>query len=174
MDFLGPKGTGSNRIATFGEVGGRGILNADAAIANTETVVVSYIAAVGELAVGSTFAIEAYCIQAGTNAATPTIRIRIGNTTLTGNIAASLTGSVGTTAVPSFFRGLITIRSIGAGGTAIGSLFGDKQAIAPIISPTAATVAVNTTTQQRIELTFISGQASNTYTFKNAVIYQVK
>lgn len=140
------------------------------AIANTETVVVSYTAAANTLAAGTTFRVKAFCSQAGTNAATPTIRIRIGTTTLTGNIAATLTGAIGSSAVPSHFEGLITIRTTGSSGTVIGGLTQLKSAVAVATNTLTATVAVNTTVQNLIELTFISGQSSNTYTFQVASI----
>lgn len=144
------------------------------AIANTETVVASYICAADELKAGTTFLIRAWCTQAGTNAATPTIRIRVGTTTLTGNIAATLTGAVGGSAVPSSFEGMITVRTAGAGGTVLGALTQDKQAVANAVNCLAATVAVNTTSaNQRIELTFISGNAANTYSFQVATIFKI-
>jgi len=149
---------------------GRTILTSDLAIANTETVVVAYNSVAGELYSGATFEVEAYCTQAGTQTSTPTIRIRIGTTTLTGNIAATLTGAAGTTAVPSWYKGLVTFRSA---TTALGSLQGIKQAIADIITPSSATVAADVSTANRIELTFVSGNGSNTYTFRNAYIRQI-
>lgn len=145
-----------------------------AAIADTETVVVAYVCAANELKAGTTFYVKAYCTQAGTNAATPTVRIRVGTTTLTGNIAATLTGAVGGSAVPSVFEGLVTVRTAGAGGTVIGGLDQNKQAVADAVNCLTATVAVDTTTaNQRIELTFISGAAANTYTFQVASIQKI-
>lgn len=144
------------------------------AIANSETLVTSYSAAADELLAGTTFYVKAYATQAGANAATPTVRVRIGTSTLAGNIAATLTGIAGSTAGSSMFEGIVTIRSTGAGGSAIGSLEQTKSGTATTFNVPTATVAVNTTVLNLIELTFISGNGSNTYTFQEAVIQKVK
>jgi hypothetical protein len=140
------------------------------AIANTETVVTSITAAANTLRAGSVIRVKGWCSQAGTNAATPTIRIRIGTTTLTGNIAATLTGAVGTSAVTSEFEGQVTIRSVGASGTAIGGLSQFKTGVAIASNTITSTVTVDTTVSNLLEFTFISGQAANTYTFQTAQI----
>jgi hypothetical protein len=149
-----------------------------AAIANTETVVISYTCAANEIAAGTTFRFTAFCSQAGTNAATPTIRIRVGTTTLIGNIAATVTGVVGGVAVPSHITGLVTCRTAGAGGTIIGSVSQLKHAAAGAqsnaVGTQTGTVAVDTTAANvLVELTFISGNAANTYTFQEAMVEKV-
>lgn len=151
---------------------------ADLAIANTETVVVSKNCAANELVAGTTYKFTAYATKAGTTSASPIIRIRIGTTTLTGNIAATLTPPVDTLAVPISIDGIVTIRTDGAGGTALGSLQRAVHlaavTITPAINPSTATVAVDTTAaNQKIELTFISGNAANTFTFRNANLQRV-
>jgi hypothetical protein len=140
------------------------------AIANTETVVTSITVAANTLRAGSVIRVKGWCSQAGTNAATPTIRIRIGTTTLTGNIAATLTGAVGTSPVTSEFEGQVTIRSVGASGTAIGGLSQFKTGVAIASNTITSTVTVDTTVSNLLEFTFISGQAANTYTFQTAQI----
>lgn len=151
---------------------------ADLAVANTETVVVSKVFGANDLTAGATFAVKAYATRTGTQSAAPTIRIRIGTTTLQGAIAATLTPPVDTLAVGGEIDGLVTIRAAGTGGTALGSLKRTVHLAAVTITAalgiTAAPVTVNTTlANQRIELTFISGHANNTYTFRNAVLYRV-
>jgi hypothetical protein len=136
-------------------------------------VVVSYAAAANELKAQTTFLIRAICSQAGTNANSPTVRIRVGTVTLTGNIAATLTGVVGTVATPSIFEGLVTIRTAGAGGTVIGGLGQTKNGVLSAENVATATVAVDTTVANLIELTFISGNGTNTYTFQVAAIIKV-
>jgi hypothetical protein len=153
-------------------IGGSSIVAA-AAITTAETVVVAYVAAANEFAAGTTFLIKAYCSQTGSNAATPTVRIRIGPVTLTGNIAASLTGALGTTTVPSMFEGLVTIRTTGVGGTVIGGLSQFKNALGATVAAPTAAVAVDTTVVNRVELTLASGNGSNTYTFQEATIVKV-
>lgn len=148
---------------------------ADKAIANTETVIATYTCAANELAVGTTFQINAFCTMAGTNASSPVMRVRVGTTTLTGNIAATLTGVVGGVATSSQFTGMVTNRSTGVAGGILGGLSQVKSAAAGIVcvavGAASGTVQVNTTTANMlIELTFISGNATNTYTFTNATI----
>lgn len=147
------------------------------AIANTETVVLSYTCAANELAVGTTFLFKAYFSKAGTNASSAVIRIRVGTTTLTGNIAATLTPPANATTSPGKIEGLVTVITAGAGGTIRGTLEQilhlGAATLTPAIASTSA-VAVNTTTANMlVELTFISGQAANTYTFENATLEKV-
>jgi len=150
---------------------------ADAAIANTETVVVAEPFAANVLTAGMTFMFKAYATRVGTQNASEIVRIRVGPTTLTGQIAATITPPTSNVAVPIEIEGLVTIRSAGAGGTALGSLKVVTHlaavTITAAISPSTATVPVDTTVAQRIELTLISGNASNTYTFRNAVFWRV-
>lgn len=167
--------TGTDAVNKFSQAG---IGTADLAIANTETVVVAKTFAAAELTAGMTFMFKAYATRAGTTSASPIIRIRIGTTTLTGNIAATLTPPVNTLAVGNSIEGMVTIRSAGAGGTALGSLMHTVHLAAVTITESlgvsTATVAVDTTAaNQKVELTFISGNAANTYTWRNAVIYRV-
>lgn len=152
-------------------------VSADQAIANTETVVLALAFAANELVAGSIYRFEAWLTRAGTTSASPVIRIRIGPTTLIGNIAATLTPPADTLAVGQKIEGIIEIRTAGSGGTALGSLVRDVHLAAVTISPaygiSTATVAVDTTVAQRIELTFISGNAGNTYTVRNAAAYRL-
>lgn len=140
------------------------------AIANTETVVIYTTIPANNLQTGSCIKVRAYCTQAGTNVATPTVRIRIGSTAITGAITATLTGNAGGSAVPSTFEGLVTIRTTGSSGTALGGLSQNKNAIAPGANTLSATVTVNTTIENQAALTFISGNGTNTYTFQVAEI----
>ncbi len=145
---------------------------APVAVANVETVVVACVIPAGTLVAGATYRVTAWYTRVGSNGATPTIRIRIGPTTLTGNAAASLTG-IGSGVASRVTTGMITIRTTGAGGSAIGAMSEIQSAVAPVVSAAAATVAVDTTVQNRLELTFISGNVANTYTFQVAAIERV-
>lgn len=176
-----PFGVGSSKVARGDDprfyndraCAGAAIV-ADAAIANTETVVVSYAITPEELLLGATFMVDAFCTQAGTNAATPTARIRVGTTTLTGNQAVSLTGVVGTNANPSRFHGLATFRASGSAGTVIGGLQQMKHNEVNAIASATATVNANNSVALLIEFTFISGNSANTYTFREASILKVR
>ena len=151
---------------------------ADLDVANSETVIVSKQFAANELSAGMTFMFKAFATRTGTQSAAFIVRIRIGTTTLTGNIAATLTAVADGLATPLEIEGLVTIRTAGSGGTALGSLRTMRHlgavTVTPFISPSTATVAVNTTSaDQKIELTIISGHANNHYIFRNAVIFRV-
>jgi hypothetical protein len=65
---------------------------------------------------------------------------------------------------------LVTILTTGTNGTTGGGAISFyPTATAPVLSTTAS-VTVNTTVSNLVELTFISGSATNTYTFTNATI----
>lgn len=139
------------------------------AIANTETQVVTFTAEANTLKAGDVIRVTAYYTRAGTNATQATARIRIGSTTLAGAIASTLTFPGAATAVAGCLELLAVVRTIGTGGTANGSASNLHNATSPLISNTTA-VTVNTTISNIIEFTVISGQATNSYTFSNAVI----
>lgn len=172
-------GTTALVFAAFG-TGGSGIARivAAAAIANTETVVAAYSMPAGFMAVGTTFRIKAYGrLTTGATAGSSIFRCRIGTTTLTGNIPATLTiaNAALVTNAPFVLDMLVTVRTAGASGTAIGNVSvngGVTGAFTVVddISVISATVVVDTTATKRIELTYISGNAGTTATFENAVI----
>jgi len=156
------------------------------AIANTETQVVGLTIAAGTLTVGSTYRIRAAGVYtSGVTPGTGTWRIRIGTTTLTGNIACSVAPAqiASLTNAPFTFEALVTVRAIGAAGTIIGECwvggapasganhsFSNGTIQVPIVgSATTATVAVDTTVAEILELTYISGNAGTTATFHVAI-----
>jgi hypothetical protein len=139
------------------------------AIGATETQVLAYTIPANSSVAGDTYRITAYCTRAGASATAPTIRIRSGSTTLTGNIAATLTGFGSTTAQARMYTALVTIRTTGASGTVGGGLTEDINAQQTSLSSTS-TVAVDTTSDKLIELTFTSGTATNSYIFTYATI----
>lgn len=155
---------------------------ATAAIANTETVVLSASLAAGLMAAGTTFRFRASGVASATGAvAGSTFRVRIGPTTLTGTIPASLTGTsaIGTN-IPFAIECLVTVRTAGAAGTIIGVIVYNANAPTGNLNATIAVgqvttaVAVNTTVVNLVELTYISGAAGTTSTFHNAVLELVK
>lgn len=166
----------------IGQDGLASLTAATAAIANTETVVLSATLPANLMAAGTTFRIVATGVGTATTAtAGSTWRVRIGTTTLTGNIAASLTGTsaIGT-AIPFVVTALVTVRTAGASGTIIGSLVYNSNAATGNLNTTIAVgqvttaVAVDTTAQKLLELTYISGVSTTTSTYHNAVIEMVK
>lgn len=142
---------------------------ATSAIANTETQVISYSIPANTYAAGDVWLIRAYYTRAGTNAATATARVRIGTTTLTGTIAATASIPGAATAVAGVIDAMVTIRTTGSGGTMYGSIFNLHSATSPVVANTAQT-SINTTASNLIELTLVSGNANNNYTFQQAVI----
>lgn len=159
---------------TLGASVGVAAITSAPAIANTETVITSYTAAANTLVAGTSFRVSAFMTRAGTNAATPVYRVRVGPTTLTGNIAATLTGIAEASGpLPRVIHGLVTVRSAGAGGTVIGGMV-EAGNTAATTGVATGTVAVDTTVQNLVELTLISGHASNTYTVQTALIERVR
>ena len=152
-----------------------------AAIANTETVVTSASIASG-LAAGSTFAVRGYGrLTTGATGGSSIFRFRVGPTTLTGNIAATLTiaNAALVTDAPFKFEMLVTVRTSGGAGTVIGNVSvsgGVTGAFTVVadVSALSATVAVDTTVTNLVEVTYISGNAGSTATFENVSIERVK
>lgn len=154
---------------------------APVAIANTETVVTSYSMAADYMAVGTTFRVHAFGrLTSGATGGSSIFRVRIGTTTLAGNIPATLTivNANNATAAPFVLDGLVTVRTDGASGTATGNLSVRGGVTAAFtsagdISAISATVVVDTTATKLIELTYISGNAGTTATFEEATIEAV-
>ncbi len=137
------------------------------------------------LLAGSTFHIHAAGnITTSTTPGSDTFRIRIGTSTLTGNIPVSVVVPVNAsvTTQPFTLEAYATVRTTGASGTIIGdiqafdggSLTTGAFTLADNGSVSTATVVVDTTAAKLIELTFISGAASSSATFQTAVIDMVK
>jgi hypothetical protein len=139
-----------------------------AAIANTETQVLGYTIPANTSNAGDTYRITAYYTRGGANTTAPTFRIRIGTNSLSGNIAATITGAAAVT-TPGTITALVTIRTTGSGGTVGGGMTHTVTGVATTVSNTT-TVAVDTTADKTIELTTISGQANANETFTYATI----
>lgn len=155
---------------------------ATAAIANTETVVLSATLAANLLQAGTTLRFRASGVGTATGAtAGSTWRVRVGPTTLTGTIPASLTGtSAAGTNIPFMVEAVVTVRTAGAAGTIIGGFVYNANAATGNLNTTIAVaqvttaVAVDTTVANLFELTYISGVSTTTSTFHNAVLELVK
>lgn len=149
----------------------------DLAVANTETVVIGRMFPAEDLPAGATFVIRAFATRVGTTSAAPTMRVRVGPATLQGAIAAVLTPPGDALAVGIEIECLVTIRTAGLTGTVSGAIKRTVHLAAVTISAalgvSTTPVAVNTTVPNLIELTFVSGHANNTFTFRNAVIHRV-
>lgn len=154
---------------------------ASAAIAATETQVVACTMAANTMAAGTTFRITA----AGKTTAVSggqVFKVRVGTTTLTGTIAATVTPTANAVTAQSFWlEFLVTVRTAGTAGTVVGQgvLHGTDVTTGAwttlnIIGITTSSVAVDTTAAKVVELTAITGNADTTITFQNAAIQVVR
>lgn len=150
--------------------------------ANTETQIVGATIPANFIQNGTTFRVMIF--GSGTTSTSPgstTFRIRYGSVTLTGTIITSLAVANAASVNTQMFtlEALITFRTNGASGTAIGEieaysvtsgLFSNLNNI----SNTTSTSSVDTTTQKILELTAITGAASSNETIYLATIEVVK
>lgn len=145
------------------------------AIANTETVVLNSSIAADLMVAGTTFRVTAFGrLTSGGTGGSSIFRLRIGTTTLTGNIPTSLTivNANNATNAPFWLLAMATVRTAGAGGTIIGELqaWGGLTVppftLAGDVTATSGTVALDTTAVKLFELTYISGNAGTTATFE--------
>jgi hypothetical protein len=155
---------------------------ASAGINSTETLIDSIVLPVNALKVGSTIRIKASGVCTSTVANASNFRFRIGATTLTGAIAAVVTPTAAAsgTNVPFSVELLVTVRSIGGSGTAIGSgtLLNNGvtgvSAAAVVVGQVTTAVTIDTTAALRLELTYQAAAATTTCTFHNALIEIVR
>ena len=150
-----------------------------AAIANTLTQVIGATIAANAMSVGTTYVIRAYGYMTNTTATgTAVWSIRINPATLGTNIHASqsyTTSATAHTSVAVEIEAIVTIRTTGSSGTALGSInvIGGATlgATVPSVTVTSAQ-AVNTTVSNVVEFDFISGASTTTMTITNATIEQ--
>lgn len=151
-----------------------------ASIANTESVIVG--ADVPARFAGTwwpTLHVRAYGrITTGVTPGSSVFRVRIGPTTLTGAVVGTLTvvNSASVTNAPFVLDMLINYRGSGDATTpVIGNISVMGGSAGPFtvpveISATSATVDIDDTVANRIEATYISGNAGSTATFEHAII----
>lgn len=175
----------SGAAGVTGATGVTGLASKSAAtggINTTETVLVSTTVLANTAAVGTTWRLFASGVCTSTVANASNFRVRIGTTTLIGNVAAVVTPTAATTgtAIPFAVDALVTIRTIGAGGTVIGSIVLNNHGVTgvsaatPRVGQVVATVAVDTTADKLLELTYVSAATTTTCTFHNATLELVK
>lgn len=169
--------------AVFGFAGGtKALVVASAAIAATETVVMQDTIPAASLQVGTTFRITLFgrFTQTGLTAVVNNFRIRIGTAGTVADAQVVLlpatSNAAASTNIAHKVEFLVTIRTVGVSGTAIGygvlSNMGvtGVSASAVVVAPSGAAPAattVNTTVANTISVTFIAGAATS-----NAVIEQ--
>jgi len=173
--------TGGGATIKSGLVGGlfgASITAASAGINSTETQVVGLALPANSVSAGTTYRIMASGVCTSSAANVGHFRARIGTTTLTGNIAVDVspTAAASGTAIPFSVDILVTVRTSGASGAVIGSgnLANNGatgvSAAATAVAQSTATVALDTTANKILELTFQAAAATTTCTFHDAAI----
>jgi len=166
-------------VATF--VNGRTAITANVAgITTTQTQVVALTVTANTFITGATYRVRGFGTITSTAANACTFRVRIGTTTLTGNIPATVAPTATTTASAHSFEveGIVTIRSTGASGSAIGGMSargtgpGTAQPFTDShrVGTSTATVTVDTTVQNILELTAVAAAGTTTINFYVATI----
>lgn len=131
------------------------------------------------LIAGSTYRLTGYGVasnSAGSDQSL-TLRVRIGPTTLTGNIACSRAPNIVNGAAGEGFgcEFIFTVRTAGASGTCIANGWSMSGPSNPLntnayVTQGTSTVAVDTTVANVLELTAVTGHASATANFTVATI----
>ncbi len=180
--------TAPHRDHTHQSPGGiASIVAASAGINTVETRAVGASIPIGMLKAGTVLRIKAFCFITSTVDNLATFNLRLGPTTLTGNIPAALAahcGNSGTvTAAGLLIDLLLTIRTAGASGTCygVGSALSlsSGAAVTQALDDanqlfTPASVAVDTTVVNVVELTCVTAGSTTTVTFQVGVIEIVK
>ena len=155
-------------------------------ITTSQTQVVAYTIAANTLAVGDIFMVEAFGVCTSSAANVVTIRIRVGSTTLTGNIAVANNPTANNTASadPFWINGMVTVRSIGSSGTVHGGMtlnagtqpFGSatRTASGDPAGSSTSTVAIDTTATKLIELTAVTAAGTTSVNFLQASIRKIR
>lgn len=177
---------GASIDASWGEVvtdfinGRTSRTSSTGAITTTQTQVIGLTLDANSLAAGDTYRIRAFGQITSTASATVTLRARCGPTTLTGNIVTSRAPTANNTASsdPVSVEMVVTVRSIGAGGTIIGGTLIVGNATQPFNSATFAdgtssTQALDTTVANILELTAVTGSVNTSVNFHTAVIEKI-
>jgi hypothetical protein len=160
------------------------IVAASAAIVNSETRVTGCTVAANAMLAGTTYRITAAGrITTSTSPGNDTFNVRVGPTTLTGNVAAVIAAAANASITNQKFylEFLVTVRTIGASGTVVGQgvVWSEDATTGAFTAPnvvgiTTTAVAVDTTVANQVELDFVSGAATSSATFQNAAIEVVK
>ena len=185
LGTAGSAATAAHRDHSHQSPGGIASIVAEStSIVNSEALVVGAAIPANLMQAGTTFRITASGTITTTSAPGSCVfRARIGTTTLTGNIAATVTApaNVSLTTQPFWLDFLVTVRTAGAGGTVVGQALALSANASTgaftstvIIGTLATAVAVDTTAAKRIELTAITGAATAGLLFENASISVVQ
>ena len=185
LGTVGSAATCPRRDHTHQSPGGiASIVAESASIVNTEALVVGAAILANLMQAGTTFRITASgTITTASAPGSCIFRVRVGTTTLTGTIAASVTApaNISLTAQPFWLDFLVTVRTAGGSGTVVGQALALSANASTgaftstvILGTLATAVAVDTTAAKRIELTAITGAATAGLLFENASISVVQ
>lgn len=155
-------------------------------ITTSQTQVVGMTITANTLAVGDIFMVQAMGVCTSSTSTVVTFRIRVGSTTLTGNIATANTPTANNTASadPFWINGMVTVRSIGSSGTVHGGMtlnagtqpFGSatRTVSGDPAGNSTSTVAIDTTATKLIELTAVTAAGTTSVNFTQAAIWKVR
>jgi len=188
LGTAGSAATAAHRDHTHQSPGGIASITAPVGpVTNTETQAVGASVPANLLQAGSVVRFKASGTITSTVDNVITFRVRLGPTTLTGNIPASLAVHCGftpgtATTAPFTLEVQATVRTAGAGGTvyaaggAFCNLSGDAGQAFPLASElfTPASVALNTTVLNIAELTVVTAAGTSAVTFQTATVEIVK
>jgi hypothetical protein len=155
---------------------------ASAGINNTETSVVSLTIPANYLTAGKTFVLRAVGVCTSSAANASNFRARIGTAGTSADNAPAVvtpTAAASGTAIPFMLWLAVTVRSLGSSGSIIGGGTLNNNGVtgvsaaAVVAASLTATVAVNTTVQNILQLSYVAAASTTTCTFHVATIQEV-
>lgn len=159
------------------------ITAASAGINNTETSVVQLTIPANYIGgAGKTFLLTAFGVCTSSAANASNFRARIGTAGTSADNAAAVitpTAAASGTAIPFGLWMLVSVRSVGSGGSIIGGGTLNNNGVtgvsaAAVVSASlTATVSLNTTVQNILQLSYVAAASTTTCTFHGAVIQEV-
>lgn len=153
------------------------------AINTTETIITSAVLAANSLKAGTTFRCFASgtCTSSAANASNFRIRIgTAGNNTDAVAAVVTPTAAASGTNIPFYVEFMVTVRTAGSSGTAlgVGNLTNNGvtgvSAAASVVGQVTATVTVNTTVANTVQISYVSAATTTTSTFYDAAITLAK
>lgn len=153
------------------------------AITTTQVYVATPIAiAANTLKVGSVFRITAHgtCTPTLGNTSTFTVRLGAANNGGTSLLVTNVTAAVTGTNVPFIFEAIVTIRTIGASGTAtcfaklVNSGITGISTTATVVNGDGTDVTIDTTSALNLGLSFTGGGASTPVTFRTILVESIR
>lgn len=151
------------------------VVTTPATVAATETVIHQIALPANALLVGTTFRVRAHGTISAAAAGTFAARVRLGTAGSSADVqvcGTALSGSV-IAAIGWSVDAVVTVRTIGVGGTALGNL-AQILGATPLLTAQTATVAVNTTVADFLSITVQGGGTTPVITIVNAFIDIIK